>query len=72
MTQSSAQVLTHPDPTQLTATEVALIAERLEKNSYPTLFGCLEDWHTLKAVAFHSPALAAPYLHLLEFEVDED
>jgi hypothetical protein len=55
-----------------TADDVAQIAERLEKNVYPTLFGCLEDWHMLRAIAFHSPDLVAPYAHLLEREIDED
>ena len=52
--------------------EVAEIAERLEKDEYGTVFGCLDDWHTLKAIAFHQPELVTPYVHLLELEVDED
>ncbi|MGK7910177.1 MAG: DUF2555 domain-containing protein [Synechococcus sp.] len=52
--------------------EVAAIAERLDKDEYGTVFGCLDDWHTLKAIAFHQPELVAPYVHLLELEVDED
>ncbi len=54
------------------AEEVAAIAERLEKDEYGTVFGCLDDWHTLKAIAFHQPELVTPYVHLLELEVDED
>ncbi|MEN9203275.1 MAG: DUF2555 domain-containing protein [Thermostichus sp. DG_1_6_bins_120] len=60
------------DPCQCTESEVAAIAERLERNDYPTVFGCLEDWHTLRAIAFYNPSLVAPYAHLLEWEVDED
>ncbi|MFS8800132.1 MULTISPECIES: DUF2555 domain-containing protein [unclassified Synechococcus] len=60
------------DPRQFTEAEVAAIAERLERNEYPTVFGCLEDWHALRAVAFYAPHLVAPYAHLLEWEVDED
>ncbi|MGK7907513.1 MAG: DUF2555 domain-containing protein [Synechococcus sp.] len=52
--------------------EVAEIAERLEKDEYGTVFGCLEDWHALKAIAFNQPELVTPYVHLLELEVDED
>ncbi len=52
--------------------EVAEIAERLEKDEYGTVFGCLDDWHTLKAIAFNQPELVTPYVHLLELEVDED
>lgn len=60
------------DPRQFTESDVAAIAERLERNDYPTVFGCLEDWHALRAIAFYSPSLVAPYAHLLEWEVDED
>jgi len=60
------------DPRQFTAADVAAIAERLERNEYPNVFDCLKDWHTLRAIAFYSPELVAPYAHLLEWEVDED
>ncbi len=60
------------DPRKATAADVAAIAERLERNDYPTVFGALEDWHTLRAIAFYAPELVAPYAHLLEWEVDED
>lgn len=70
--QVSRQPDLSQDPTLLSESEIAAIAERLEQNAYPTLFGCLEDWHKLKAAAFHSPHLVAPYAHLLELEIDED
>ncbi|MFS8894715.1 DUF2555 domain-containing protein [Synechococcus sp. O70.1] len=61
------------DPRQFTAADVAAMAERLERNEYPNLFDCLEDWRLLQAVAFYSPKLVAPYAYLLEWgEVDED
>ncbi len=60
------------DPDQFTAAEVALLAERLESNQYDTVFGSLDDWRKLRAVAFYSPQLVTPYQHLLELEVDED
>ncbi|MGF1575231.1 MAG: DUF2555 domain-containing protein [Cyanophyceae cyanobacterium] len=44
----------------------------MERNEYNTVFEPLEDWHTLRAVAFHSPELVTPYRHLLELEIDED
>lgn len=63
----------HPQsPNHFTAENVAEIASRLEVNTYPSLFDCLADWHKLRAAAFHSPGLVAPYVHLLEMEVDED
>ena len=55
-----------------TEVEVAEIAERLERDDYGSVFGCLEDWHALKAIAFHQPELVTLYVHLLELEVDED
>lgn len=70
--RSSSQPDLTQDPATFTETEIAEIAERLEKNTYSTVFGCLEDWHKLRAAAFHSPALVAPYAHLLELEIDED
>ncbi len=56
----------------MTASDVAALAQRLEQNEYTTVFGPLEDWHLLRAVAFHLPELVVPYRHLLELEVDED
>jgi len=44
------------DPRQFTAADVAAIAERLERNEYPNVFDCLEDWHTLRAIAFYQKA----------------
>jgi len=63
---------THIDPRTISQEQVAEVAERLEANAYTSVFGSLEDWHLLKAVAFHNPDLVEPYLHLLELEVDED
>ncbi|MEN9204958.1 MAG: DUF2555 domain-containing protein [Thermostichales cyanobacterium BF4_bins_65] len=63
---------TQLDPRTMTAEQVAEVAARLEANAYPSVFGSLEDWHLLKAVAFHNPSLVEPYLHLLELEVDDD
>jgi hypothetical protein len=60
------------DTTHYSASEVAAIAERLERNQYDTLFGCLDDWHALKAISYQQPDLVQPYVHLLELEVDED
>jgi hypothetical protein len=69
MTAFSPSVL---DPARMTAADVAALAQRLEQNEYTTVFGPLEDWHLLRAVAFHLPELVVPYRHLLELEIDED
>ncbi|MDX2272077.1 MAG: DUF2555 domain-containing protein [Cyanobacteriota bacterium] len=68
----SSQTHASAQPLTFTAEQVAEIAERLEKDTYASLFGCLEDWHALKSAAFHAPNLVAPYIHLLELEIDED
>ena len=70
--RSSHQSDLSQDPAQFTEAEIAAIADRLEQDDYPTVFGCLEDWHRLKAAAFYFPNLVAPYAHLLEMEIDED
>jgi hypothetical protein len=52
------------DPRQFTEADVAAIAERLERNEYPTVFGCLEDWHALRAIAFYAPRLGGSLMHI--------
>ena len=53
--------------------KVALLAQRLEEDDYPTPFDGLGDWHLLRALAIHRPELTAPYVHLVDQEpVDED
>lgn len=69
---SKVAISTPQDLAKVSAAEVAEIAERLERDEYATVFGCLEDWHRLKAIAFYAPSLVEPYAHLLEMEIDED
>jgi hypothetical protein len=52
----------------MSAQDVRALADRLEADEYPTPFAGLQDWHLLRAVAYESPDLVEPYLHLLEFE----
>ncbi len=53
--------------------KIALLAERLDQDDYPTPFAGLNDWHLLRALAIHRPELARPYLHLVDQEpFDED
>ena len=53
--------------------KVALLAKRLEDDDYPTPFDGLSDWHLLRALAIHRPALTGPYVHLVDQEpFDED
>ena len=52
---------------------VAVLAQRLEDDVYPTPFAGLGDWHLLRALAIHRPELTAPYVHLIDQEpFDED
>jgi len=53
--------------------KVALLAQRLEDDDYPTPFDGLGDWHLLRALAIHRPELTGPYVHLVDQEpFDED
>ena len=53
--------------------KVALLAQRLEDDDYPTPFDGLNDWHLLRALAIHRPDLTGPYVHLVDHEpFDED
>jgi hypothetical protein len=53
--------------------KVALLAQRLEDDDYPTPFDGLNDWHLLRALAIHRPELTGPYVHLVDQEpFDED
>ena len=52
---------------------VAVLAQRLEDDDYPTPFAGLGDWHLLRALAIHRPEPTAPYVHLIDQEpFDED
>jgi len=52
---------------------IAILAERLDQDDYPSPFDGLNDWHLLRALAIHRPDLTLPYLHLIDQEpFDED
>ncbi|QBE67993.1 hypothetical protein SynWH8101_0384 [Synechococcus sp. WH 8101] len=52
---------------------VAVLAQRLEEDDYPSPFAGLDDWHLLRALAIHRPDLTRPYVHLIDQEpFDED
>lgn len=52
---------------------IAVLAQRLEEDDYPTPFASLADWHLLRALAIHRPDLTRPYVHLVDQEpFDED
>ncbi len=52
---------------------IAILANRLDQDDYPSPFDGLSDWHILRALAIHRPELTLPYLHLIDQEpFDED
>jgi hypothetical protein len=57
-----------PDINSLTPEQIAQIAERLERDDYSTVFESLQDWHTLRTLAFTRPSAVEAYLHLLDIE----
>jgi type IV secretory pathway ATPase VirB11/archaellum biosynthesis ATPase len=64
--------LTRQDIVEMTAEDVATIANRLEQDEYNTPFEALEDWHLLRAIAFQREDLAQPYIHLLDIEAYDE
>ncbi|WP_036482803.1 DUF2555 domain-containing protein [Myxosarcina sp. GI1] len=56
----------------LTAEDVAAVANRLEKDEYSSPFEALEDWHLLRAIAFQREELVEPYFHLLDIEAYDE
>lgn len=60
------------DITSITETEVAALAERLERDDYTDAFEGLNDWHLLRAIAFQRPELAEPYVYLLDMEAYDE
>lgn len=56
----------------LTAEDVAILANRLEQDEYNNPFEGLEDWHLLRAIAFQREELVEPYIHLLDIEAYDE
>ncbi len=56
----------------LTKDDVAVLANRLEQDDYTNPFEALEDWHLLRAIAFHRQELAEPYIYLLDIETFDE
>ncbi|MBP0020421.1 MAG: DUF2555 domain-containing protein [Cyanobacteria bacterium SBLK] len=60
------------DITQIAPEDVAQLAERLDRDDYGNPFEALEDWHLLRAIAFHNAELVEPYLYLLDIEAYDE
>jgi hypothetical protein len=60
------------DVSQIAAEDVARLAERLDRDDYANPFEALEDWHLLRAIAFHNADLVESYLYLLDIEAYDE
>ena len=60
------------DPSKYSASDVAEIADRLERDDYVNAFESLNDWHILRTLAFKGSDLAEPYRHLLDLEAFDE
>ena len=60
------------DVAKMTEVDVKELAQRLEKDEYPSPFEGLEDWHLLRALAFQRSELVEPYLYLLDLEAYDE
>lgn len=67
-----AKHFTKEQITQVTPQEVADLADRLERDDYNNPFEALQDWHLLRAIAFHREELVQPYIHLLDLEAYDE
>ncbi|WP_069789382.1 MULTISPECIES: protein IsiD [unclassified Cyanobacterium] len=63
---------TDKDFAAMTMEDVAQIASRLENDDYKTPFEGLQDWHKLRAIAFHREDLIEPYFYLLDIEAYDE
>ncbi|NJL38871.1 MAG: DUF2555 domain-containing protein [Leptolyngbyaceae cyanobacterium RM2_2_4] len=61
-----------PNLAKITEIEVAELAKRLEQDEYTDAFEGLNDWHLLRAIAFHRPEMVEPYLYLLDLEAYDE
>ncbi|MDJ1176191.1 protein IsiD [Roseofilum capinflatum] len=60
---------------QMTSEDIAMLANRLEKDEYSNAFEGLRDWHLLRAIAFQRPEMVdivQPYLYLLDMEAYDE
>lgn len=60
------------DIANLTPADIEQLATRLEDDDYTNPFDGLEDWHTLRAIAFQKPELVEAYVHLLDMEAYDE
>lgn len=56
----------------VTEDQVKNLAARLDLDEYENAFDGLNDWHLLRAIAFHRPELVEPYIYLLDLEAYDE
>ncbi|MBW4658125.1 MAG: DUF2555 domain-containing protein [Drouetiella hepatica Uher 2000/2452] len=56
----------------ITEQEIADLAIRLEQDEYSNAFEGLNDWHLLRAIAFHRPEMVESYIYLLDLEAYDE
>jgi hypothetical protein len=65
---SSNQAASSQAIANMTETDLAALAKRLEQDEYTSAFEGLKDWHLLRAIAFQRPDMVQPYIYLLDLE----
>ncbi|OIP75710.1 MAG: hypothetical protein AUK48_07030 [Oscillatoriales cyanobacterium CG2_30_44_21] len=72
LTDNAVDEAPEVDPNKFTASDVAKIADRLERDDYANAFEGLNDWHILRTLAFMGSELAEPYRYLLDLEAFDE
>lgn len=71
-TATETTLNTERDLDAITPADVEQLAGRLERDDYTNPFEALEDWHLLRAIAFHNSELVESYLYLLDIEAYDE
>lgn len=67
-----SSTISQQDIEAVTKEQVKDLAARLDLDEYDNAFDGLNDWHLLRAIAFHRPELVEPYIYLLDLEAYDE
>jgi hypothetical protein len=67
-----SSTISQQDLAAVTQEQVKQLAARLDLDEYDNAFDGLNDWHLLRAIAFHRPELVEPYIYLLDLEAYDE
>jgi hypothetical protein len=67
-----SSTISQQDIAAVTQEQVKQLAARLDLDEYDNAFDGLNDWHLLRAIAFHRPELVEPYIYLLDLEAYDE